>query len=452
MPREAVVIGGGLAGMLTVRALLGHADTVTVVERDRYPDGPRFRKGVPQARHPHVLLSGGRRALEELLPGTGAAFAEAGAHRLELPRDLLIRYGNGWQHRFHEGRHALLSCSRPLLDHVVRDRVLRAAASTATRVEVVQAAEATGLLGTADRVTGVRFRVRDGGRGERELPAELVVDASGRGSRAPEWLVALGRSAPRQETVDTGLGYASRRLTLASPPTAGVYINPAPGTPRGGSLLPLEGGDWLLMLYGWRRHRPPTDEDGFLDFLASLAHPYIHDSVKEAQPRSAIHGFHNTANRRLHYSDPGGVPEGFVAVADAACSFNPVYGQGMSVVALGALALRDTLARGGLRPGLAGAAQRAVSRAADAAWLIAVSTDRPHAGSATLADRVRIRYLSRLIARSVTDPVVGAAYRDVSSLTAPPARLIAPCVALRALLGPCRPGLPVPPPEAGHGA
>lgn len=448
--RGALVIGGGLAGTLTVRALLGHVGTVTVVERDRYPQGPDLRKGVPQARHTHVLLAGGQSALEQLLPGVTATLLAAGAHRLEVPQDLLTRYGNGWQHRFQERRHTLLCCSRQLLDHTVRERVLRDATGTGTAVQVLQATEATGLLGTAERVAGVRVRERGADRAERELPAELVVDASGRGSRAGDWLTALGRPTPYEEIVDTGLAYASRRLTLSEPLSTGIYVHPAPGTPRGGSLLPVEGGEWMLMLYGWGRDRPPTDEPGFLAFAASLAHPCLHDRLRTAPRRSAVHGFRDTANRRRHY-ETYGVPDGFLAVADAACTVNPVYGQGMSVVALGACALRNVLARygGPSRPGFTAAAQRAVGRAADTAWRIAVTTDRPHArghgATVSLGDRLRSRYLSRMVARSATDPVVGAAFRDVSFLTAPISHLVSPRVALRTVLLPRRPGLPAPP-------
>lgn len=155
--RTAIVIGGGLAGMLAVTALTGHVDAITVVERDRYPDGHAFRKGVPQARHLHILLSGGQRALEELLPGTVAALGEAGARSLYLPRDLLTRSATGWQRRFDERRHRTLSVTRPVLDTVVREQVLRAAASSATRVEVLEATEAIGLTGDSrpgDRSTG----------------------------------------------------------------------------------------------------------------------------------------------------------------------------------------------------------------------------------------------------------------------------------------------------------
>ncbi|KEF16091.1 hydroxylase [Streptomyces rimosus] len=458
--RHAVVIGGGLAGMLAVTALLGHVDAVTVVERDRYPTGHAFRKGVPQARHLHVFLSGGLRALEELLPGTGRALTDAGARTLYPPRDLVTRTVLGWQHRFDERRHGCLSVTRPVIDGVVRDCVLRTAAGSATRLEVLEATEAVGLTGDAGRVTGVRVRARKGGGrtgaappAERTLHAALVVDASGRTSKAPQWYTELGRPAPRQETVDAGLAYATRMFRPTGPagaPDMGVNVPGWPGCPRGAVYVPVEDGTWLLTAAGVRGPHPPTDDQGFADFTATIGDPYIHGLLSHVDPVSPVYGFRDTANRRRHFERPGAVLEGFVVLGDANCTFNPVYGQGMSVAALGALALRRTLdSGGGLRPGLAHEAQRAVARASDAAWSTAVGADRPYADGpdarAGLGERLTSWYVQRLVLGAVVDPVLGAAFRDVLCLTAPPSRLMAPRTVLRTLLLPLRPGLRAPP-------
>ncbi|WP_329144322.1 hydroxylase [Streptomyces sp. NBC_01456] len=445
--RTAIVIGGGLAGMLAVTALTGQVDAITVVERDRYPQGRAFRKGVPQARHLHILLSGGERALEELLPGTVDALGEAGARSLELPRDLLTRTPTGWQRRFDERRHRTLSVTRPVLDAVVRERVLRAAAGSGTRVEVLEATEAVGLTGDARRVTGVRVRSRDGARSVRDLTAGLVVDASGRGSRTPQWYAALGRTAPHEVTVDAGIAYATRmyRPKDAAAPDVGVNVPGWPECPRGGAYVPVEDGNWLLTLSGVRGHHPPTDAAEFTAFSATIGDPYVHELLSGAEPLSPVYGFRDTCNRRRHFERSGALPDGFLVLGDACCTFNPVYGQGMSVAALGALAVRGTLAGGGSTA----EAQRAVARAMEPAWLAAVGADRPYASAADAkagaGERLTTWYLDRLAARAAIDPVVGAAYRDVFCLTAPPARLIAPRIALRTVFLPRRPGLPVPP-------
>lgn len=455
--RSAIVIGGGLAGMLAVTALSGHVEAITVVERDRYPQGRTFRKGVPQARHLHVLLSGGQHALDELLPGTIDALTEAGARSLYLPRDLLTRNPTGWQRRFDERRHHTLSITRPVLDAVVRERALRAVADSPTRVEVLEATEVVGLTGDADRVTGVRVRSRDGGpggRAERELSADLVVDASGRGSRAPQWYVELGRSAPQEETVDAGLAYATRMYRPkdpASAPDMGINVPNWPECPRGAVYVPVEDGNWLLTMSGVRGHHPPTDEAEFTAFSATVGDPYVHELLAHAEPLSPVHGFRDTYNRRRRFERPGALPEGFLVLGDAGCTFNPVYGQGMSIAAIGALAVRSTLAAdGGLRPGFTVTAQRAVARAVEPAWVAAVGADRPYAdaadGKAGLGERLSTWYIDRLVARAGIDRVVGATFRDVFCLTAPLARLFAPRVLLRTIFLPRRPGLSAPPP------
>jgi FAD-dependent oxidoreductase family protein len=226
----AVVVGGGHAGMLAVRALLGQVAKITVVERDRYPDGPAFRAGVPQARHIHNLDSGGQQALEDMLPGIVGALIDAGARRLVPSQDIAIHTESGWHHRFGFTRFELVTCTRPLFDFVIRNRVLADAAASATQLEVLTATEVTGLAGAHGRVTGVRVRSRGAGQAEGEISADLVVDASGRGSRTPRWLEALGLPAPAEEIVDAQFAYATRMVRFADEPADAVAaFNPIYG-------------------------------------------------------------------------------------------------------------------------------------------------------------------------------------------------------------------------------
>ncbi|EST38343.1 hypothetical protein N566_07930, partial [Streptomycetaceae bacterium MP113-05] len=235
--------GGGLAGMLAAAALAPHAREVVVAERDTLPRYPRPRRGLPQARHVHLFMSGGVRAMERLLPGVTDRLEAAGARRLAAPADMVVCSPQGWFPRW-PCTHRILLCSRDLLDGVVRSEVARH-----PHVRVLEGAEVLGPAGDAERVTGAR--VRSAG-GERVLPTDLLVDASGRGSRAGAWLIGLGAEAPRETRVDTGLVYASRYYR--APPGAGfpvvaVQADPRAGTPgRGAVLEPVEGGRWLVTL------------------------------------------------------------------------------------------------------------------------------------------------------------------------------------------------------------
>ncbi|MEU1892215.1 FAD-dependent oxidoreductase [Streptomyces pristinaespiralis] len=439
--RHAVVVGGSLAGLLTAHVLADHADTVTLVERDRFPEGAAPRPGVPQGRHPHVLLEGGQLALEDLLPGFMAELRASGAPRVGMPSDMVQWQGGRWFSRTEATTH-LYTGSRGQVEHLVRRRVL-----ARPSIRVLTSTEAVGLLGDSTRVRGVLVRDRGAGAGQepRPLEAQLVVDASGRGSRAPQWLSAIGAEPAEEETIDTGLAYASRVYhnkgdNLGSR-SLGYYVLPGPSQVYGGGVLPLEDGRYLVTLSGLRGDEPPTDEEGFTAYAARLPHPFIHDWLREARPEAPPFGFRGTANMRRRYDRPGRRPAGFLAAGDALCTFNPIYGQGMAVAAMSAVALRDALADPRRTP-TTRRVQRALLQASRQAWDISAGADKKMPGAVgsavtvRAADRAAGWYLSRVQHRYPGDPVVGRAFRSVLTLTAPLSALFAPKVLRAVLLGP----------------
>jgi 2-polyprenyl-6-methoxyphenol hydroxylase-like FAD-dependent oxidoreductase len=438
-PSHAVVIGGSLAGLCAARALADHVDQVTVVDRDRFPDRPQVRKGVPQAHHLHVLITAGQRALERLFPGFLAELREAGAIPVAAPTDILYLTPSGWRERF-PATHTLVGASRELIDWTARKRLL-----ADERIRFLPAHEAVGLIPGegGDAVAGVELRPRDASDNVR-LAADLVVDASGRGSRTPEWLENLGYGRPDVSRVDAGLGYASRRYVLRDGAADGwknILILPQPPmSSRGAVLYPIENGRWMLTLGGLGDDRPPTDEDGFLAFARDQRTPLLYEAIRDAKPDSPIHGFLQTANHRHHYETMTRWPRGFVVVGDAACCFNPVYGQGMSVAAQAAIVLGDLLRA---RPGGFGReAQVAVARCSAAAWLIATGADLRFPGTVGerpgRGGRLSHWYLDRASDVANRDPYVCRVLTDVFHLVEPPTALMRPGVALRVLRG--RPG------------
>ncbi|MFF9864863.1 FAD-dependent oxidoreductase [Streptomyces sp. NPDC013953] len=448
--RHAVVIGGSIAGLLAARVLAEHAERVTVVERDRFPEEPGPRAGVPQGRHTHVLLESGQRALEELLPGVVGELRAQGAPRVGMPEDMVQWQDGRWLRRTPATVH-LFTGARPRLEHVLRRRVL-----ADPRIATVEGTDAVGLLGDAARVRGVLLRDRGAGRGKepRALEADLVVDASGRGSRAPEWLSAIGAQPPGEETLDTGLAYATR-LYRGAPAGAGTdalghYTVANPRQTYAATVLPIEDGRHLVTLSGLRGDEPPTDDEGFEAYAARLPHPVVSEWLAKAEPESPVHGFRATANVRRRYDRPGRRPAGFVATGDALCTFNPIYGQGMAVAALCAVALRDALADPRRTP-TTRRVQRALFDASRQAWDISAGADRQMPGAAGNAartgpaGRAAAWYLKRVQERYAGDPEVGAAFRSVLTLNEPVHALFAPRIMRAALFRPV-PATPAEPP------
>ncbi|MEV4339058.1 FAD-dependent monooxygenase [Streptomyces sp. NPDC049590] len=437
--QHGLVLGGGFAGMLTAHVLAQYMDSVTVVERDVPPDGPGPRKGVPQARHSHLLMGAGARTVEALLPGTLTAWSEAGAHLLSAPGDVAFLTKFGWLPRVRHNEF-VVSCGRDLLDWVVRRRVLRN-----PRVRLLAHTEVEGLLGDPARVTGAR--VRDRGTGlSTEIEAGFVVAATGRSSRVETWLEDLGLPAVPEELVDAGTAYATRMLRPAPEKhrsTPGiVMIANVTGEATGGVLLPLEDGLWTATVIGMRGSEPPTGDDEFLDFAKRLPHPALAELITDAEPQGPSRGFRRLANRRLRFDRLPRHPDGFVALGDAACVLNPSHAHGMTVAAFGVAAVRDLLRRYGDIPGVAGNAQRAVARAAETAWQLSVGDDLRHptviGPHPSAAVRLQNAYADRVMRTATTDPAVARSLVDVIALARPMTSLGAPRVLLPALLGPAR--------------
>jgi flavin-dependent dehydrogenase len=437
----AIVIGGSMAGLLAARVLTDHFATVTVIDRDRFPPGPEFRKGVPQSRHPHVLLARGQDVIEQLFPGIVDELIADGALPLDAPADVLALTRYGWGPRYRPGLR-ILSMSRELIEFHVRRRL-----AMSTAVRLVEATDVIDLAVTANSVTGVRVRSRDGPNGtpkdQGEMLAQLVIDASGRDSKTPTWLGRLGYDVPRETKIVSNAGYASRYYGEPSEFSADwklLFFFPSPDLPRGGVLFPLEGGRWLVTLIGMGGDYPPTDEAGFLEFASTLRSPMLHNVIRDASPLSTIHGYRRTENVRRHYETSTRRPAGLVVLGDAACAFNPIYGQGMTVSALEAQALGRQLGitDGSPAGSFAGRFQKVVSQTNAVAWRLATSADLQYPTTEGGRRPGRLngllgRYMDRLQMVSTRDATVADAFRKVTQLLIPPSALLAPRIAVRVL-------------------
>ncbi len=434
---HAVVVGGSMAGLLAARVLANHFERVTLVERDALTDSAQTRKGVPQGRMLHVLLPRGLGVVERLFPGYGRELEAAGAVSVRVPTDALMLTPAGWLDRRATGW-SMLSASRPLFEWAVRRRLRELPGLT-----ILDRHDVTSLLTSRDgrQVTGVTLHpLDDADGGHQQLAADLVVDASGRGSRAPAWLSEAGYATPTKTHVDPNTAYASRIYRIPDGFSGDwqlvMLFSRPPSMPRTGYLFPIEEGQWMVALMGAAGQHPPTDEDGFAAFIRSLCHPVIADALAVAEPVTPIRGYRGTANRLWHYERMRRWPERFVVLGDAVCAFNPIYGQGMSTGAVAAETLNACLREQRRRrpaddlDGLARRCQRRLARRNADPWMLSTGEDLRFPTTTgvrvTAVTRLQHRYLDRVVAAATRDPATADSFAQVVGMLARPTSLFAP--------------------------
>lgn len=436
---HAVVVGGSITGLLAARVLSHHFATVTVIERDHFPTGPEWRKGTPQARHVHVLLKQGERILDRYFPDLLADLRVAGADRVDMAGETRWFHFGGWKARFDSGMD--MSCqSRGFLEWKIRSHLERQ-----HNVRILEGHDVTGFQRVGQRLVGVRISARGEDATDRELSADLVVDASGRGTRTPQWLEQLGFTAPPVTEVGVDVGYASRFYRRPRrPPTDWkvLLIYPKPLGTRLGVIIPVEGDRWMVTLVGWFGDHPAADEAGFSEFMQSLPVPDLYLAIRDAEPASpiAVHKF--PSNLRRHYERVRTMPEGLIVIGDALCSFNPIYGQGMTTGSMAAVTLDEHLAAqrrrhgAGDLTGFSSRFQRQLARVIGSAWLLTTSEDlrSPQAqGRRPRWIGLLHWYTAKIHRLAWRDPFVGACFLRVMHLTEPATALFHPAVIVRAL-------------------
>ncbi|HEV8168162.1 MAG TPA: FAD-dependent monooxygenase, partial [Pyrinomonadaceae bacterium] len=403
--RHAVVLGGSLAGLLAARVLSDHFDEVTLIERDAYPETTAARKGVPQANHVHGLLARGREILEELFPGVQDEMIAAGAPVVDIANEIAWFTPAGWGVRF-PSELMVLAFTRPLLDLHVRRRLAKN-----PRVKILDNTDVVHLIpdSKTNRLAGVLICPRASETDRRvakELHADLVLDATGRASRAPRWLEDLGYEPPEEIVIDAHLAYASRLYRIPEDFDGGwkcAYVQAAPpDEKRGAILFKVEGNRWLVTLIGRAGNTPPGDEAGFLEFARSLRSSTIFDAIRNAEPLTPIKTHRATQNRLRRYERAKRLPGNFLLLGDAVCAFNPVYGQGMTTAALGVMTLRQCLreANGNLS-NLSRRFQKRLAKVNAAPWLLATGEDYRYretvGGSPTLMTKFMHCYMDHVV-------------------------------------------------------
>ncbi len=429
---RAIVLGAGMAGLLTARVLADRYREVLIIERDPIAEIGEARKGVPQGRHAHALLARGQRILEDLFPGLQQELTDNGVLSCDLAGNLRW-YFNGAQLKQKESGLLSVSATRPQLEGYVRERV-----TAFPNVQLRNLTVVNGLEHTADnsRVTGVRVTGVAADAKPEVLTADLVIDATGRGSRSPAWLEELGYERPAEEKVKIDLAYTTRLFKLGSDPYGtDLSINSVahPGNPRGAFFARLDKDIAMLSLTGLLGDHPPRDDEGFLEYAKSLDAKEIYQTVKDSVPVDDAVTFHVPASVRRRYDHLTRFPEGFLVIGDGVCAFNPVYGQGMTVAAMEAVALAEHLDQGPARPI---SFFKELKPIVDVPWDISAGGDlafRGVQGKRTLKGRMGNAYISKLHTAAQFDGRFTAAFFRVAGLVDRPEALMRPSVMLGVL-------------------
>jgi len=401
---HAIVIGASLGGLCAARVLSDVCERVTVYERDELPDGPVNRAAVPQGRHVHLLMARGAQEFESLFPGLLDDMVADGVPMLENRPDC-IYFGAaghvlGTAHRLQDEFTAYVP-SRPMLEWQIRRRVL-----AIENVDVVHTSVTEPVYDAARRrVTGVLLD------SDEVVPADLVVDAAGRGTRLPAWLEKWGYARPREETVDVGIAYASQRVKVPDGLLAEkvVVAGASHEHPVGVGALFYEDGVWNVTTFGIAKAEPPQDFAQICALADEMLPQHFSSALRQGSPlgEMAFHKYPTSRWRRYDKLDR--FPDGIFPFGDAVVSFNPTFGQGMTMTAIQAGNLRKVVDSGA--PDVAKRLAKATAKTTYPVWMMTVIGDLA-LHDATTRDAVPWWYnpvgglFDQFLGAAETDPVL----------------------------------------------
>ncbi|WP_406193193.1 FAD-dependent monooxygenase [Kitasatospora sp. NBC_01560] len=436
---KAVVVGGSYAGLVTARVLAEFFGEVVIVERDAVDKGTGAHPSAPQGFHAHAMLAKGGEVLERLFPGLRDELAALGAPVFDYGEGIDFLLPTGFAPRRRTGV-MIQAFTRDELERRIRGRVLALPGIT-----LLPSTRCDGLLhDPTGRVTGVRIG-RQGAEPE-DVTADLVVDASGRTSKLEQWLRSAGIAVPPKQVVRAKVTYTSMTFDRPEDRPAGFRVAyqmlSAPRVREAGVLMAVERNRWTCSLFAFE-DEPPTDDDGYLGFAKGLRNPRLAEQIEQRTVQEPTYRYTNLDNQWRRYHAAPDWPERLVAVGDAVCVFNPVYGQGLTVAALEADLLRRMLAHrrpGNGLDGLARAFQKRLGRLVLPAWTLSTSSDLMwNPDRQPLGARIAHWYNARLFRVAVKDPAVWARFVRVVNMVSSPALLFHPSVALKVLTAPARP-------------
>ena len=435
MSRLAVILGASIAGLLAARALAPHFERVLLLERDSLPGKPEHRSGTAQAQHAHILLQRGLTGLEQMFPGYTKKLVDAGGVMTNATRDWYSLFPMGAFPKF-ESDMEFLCASRPLIEHILRTTLL----DQYTNVGIRDDCNVTGIQLSTDASPQITF-LPDAEKHSENMVADLVIDATGRNSRSPYWLQQQGFAKVRETLVKPYLGYATRLFKNVAMPAgvrATIVMAKDPDMTRGAVLFPIENDQYICTLYGFSKDYPSTEEDEFLNFAKSLRSDVIYQGIVHANPQTPAKAFVKNESVYRHYAENEIWPQGFLVTGDAVCSFNPIYGQGMTAAVIASETLAKSIQqRNAASVAWAKQAQRKIVNAYRAAWTISTNEDlrwpATEGSKAGFALRAMHRFSDLIGVAATHDQCVAYTYIKVLHMTATPAALLTPWMVARIL-------------------
>jgi len=333
---HVIVVGAGIGGLSAAAALAPFCKHITVLDKDRLVDG--VRKAIPQGAHIHILLRAGLQSLEHLLPGISDELEANGSVRIYLGRDQQTHEFGQWMPQRDLGVY-FLSQSRPFLESVVRKRVMQL-----DNVTIRSGARVSQInVSMTDTQTKPSVELADG----EHIAADAIVDAAGcSGPFIKKMDKSLG-GLVRTDTFQSDIFYSTAHFKKVAPwdqQNENILIIPDPGhSSIGGSLLSVEGDRWCVSLHGRKGAKPPKDFAQWQEFAQYLPDQRIWDRIKNAPITHEIKTFRKPLSTWRRFDLCEKLPHGYLPAGDTFTSFNPIYGQGMTVALGHAFSLRQSL-------------------------------------------------------------------------------------------------------------
>ena len=436
----AVVIGGSIAGIAAAKVLTESFDRVIVLEKDGRHSRREGRPGAAQGWHLHHLLTAGQIELERIFPGIVDDMVAEGAFKVDMADQYRIRLGGTWK-KPGTSDIQIVCAGRPLLEWCVRRRL-----DDEPRIEFRYEAEVGDLV--YDRAGNCAIGVAVDRDGELDVvPAEFVVDASGKNTRIPEFLEHLGIGAPEVEQDIINCFYSTMQhhvpperqwddkvmvICYAYRPYEDTYAAQY-YTDSSRTILSTS-------LVAYNCYSPPRTAREFREFADLMPSPVVGENIDGLEAASPIYNFRYPNMLRLRYEKMRNLPRSLLVVGDAYTSADPVSGLGMTLALKEVREMQLLLARyGSGHRELPRRYYRKISKMADTAWFVIreqnlrfdwikdVDRKRPfYFGALTW-------YMDRVLELVHDDLDTYREFLAVVHLVKPPAALMTPKVAGRVL-------------------